>query len=350
MSTKKALVLSGGSILGSFQAGAIAKVLESGFAPDAIYGTSVGSLNGAFLAERAGKAKRQGHGIDWKEIGNELVLTWQNRITSSSQLAVKRGIFKLVWSIIRKRFSGLVNTAPLQQLVRDLLNEDDLRESPVAFCACSVNVATGEAVYATKDFAEILDYVIASTAIPLEMPTSLIGDAAFVDGGIREVAPFRRAIEEGADEVVCIVCQPEKMQGASFNVGNFFKIVPRLMDIVTNELVNNDLQRFQKVNDWVDAYEQFKLRLLDKFQKYGLKQNETDTIAKELHTLFGSKYRHIEITIIRPQNEIVMDLLHFTSKEIRQAVEYGRDTAEKALEQKSFQKTAAPLSGIAATP
>lgn len=52
----KAFVLSGGSIKGAFQAGVITDLLTSGsFMPDAIYGTSVGSLNGAFLADRAGR-------------------------------------------------------------------------------------------------------------------------------------------------------------------------------------------------------------------------------------------------------------------------------------------------------
>ena len=53
---KKAFVLSGGSIKGAFQAGALADLLTSKtFTPDAIYGTSVGSLNGAFIADRAGR-------------------------------------------------------------------------------------------------------------------------------------------------------------------------------------------------------------------------------------------------------------------------------------------------------
>jgi hypothetical protein len=44
-SDMKALVLSGGSILGAFQAGAIAKVLGDGFVPELVIGTSVGALN-----------------------------------------------------------------------------------------------------------------------------------------------------------------------------------------------------------------------------------------------------------------------------------------------------------------
>ena len=43
-------VLGGGGALGSYQAGALQALLEHGVVPDAIYGASVGSLNGAYLA------------------------------------------------------------------------------------------------------------------------------------------------------------------------------------------------------------------------------------------------------------------------------------------------------------
>ncbi len=42
---KRALVLGGGAIKGAYQAGAIKVLLNKGFAPDHLYGISVGSLN-----------------------------------------------------------------------------------------------------------------------------------------------------------------------------------------------------------------------------------------------------------------------------------------------------------------
>lgn len=70
---KKAFVLSGGSIKGAFQADALADLLTSKtFIPDAIYGTSVGSLNGALIADRAGRYVNAGNEVDWVSIGNEL--------------------------------------------------------------------------------------------------------------------------------------------------------------------------------------------------------------------------------------------------------------------------------------
>jgi NTE family protein len=73
MTTKKALVLSGGSVKGAFQAGAIKALIEKGYTFDKIYGISVGSLNGTFMCNEAGKQVAFGNKIDWKYIGDHLV-------------------------------------------------------------------------------------------------------------------------------------------------------------------------------------------------------------------------------------------------------------------------------------
>ena len=50
-SEKLAFVLSGGGSLGSVQVGCLEALLQHGIFPDLIVGTSVGALNGAFLAK-----------------------------------------------------------------------------------------------------------------------------------------------------------------------------------------------------------------------------------------------------------------------------------------------------------
>ena len=82
-----------------------------------------------------------------------------------------------------------------------------------------------------------------------EVPVTLIGKSPYVDGGVREVAPLKRAIDDGAQEIICVVCQPESLQGVSFLPGNLADFALRLMDIVTNELVNNDRVHIRAAKD-----------------------------------------------------------------------------------------------------
>jgi NTE family protein len=332
MKIEKALVLSGGSIKGAFQAGAIAELLERGFVPDAIYGTSVGSLNGAFLAERAGRVVREGETPDWAELGQALERFWLEELHSPAQVGTQRQAIPLVVSLLRQSFEGLIDTSPLRALLHDQLRPENLRASPIAFFACAINLASGEAVYASPDYSGILDYIMASTAIPIEMPYVTIGKAPHVDGGVREVAPLSRAIEDGAQEIVCILCQPRDLQGVSFRPGNLMDFSLRLMDVITNELINNDIDRFRKVNEWVETFNQVEGDLETLFNARGVTETDSQEMQKRLADLPFSEWRHIPITVIRPENEIVLDLLHFTPAEIAEVIQQGRNIAKEALD------------------
>src|SRR5512133_3180998 len=50
MKKKLAFVLGGGGSRGAMQAGALRALLEAGYLPDLVTGTSIGAANGAFLA------------------------------------------------------------------------------------------------------------------------------------------------------------------------------------------------------------------------------------------------------------------------------------------------------------
>jgi predicted acylesterase/phospholipase RssA len=59
----------------------------------------------------------------------------------------------------------------------------------------------GDMTYASNDDPSIFDYVIASSSLPFLMPAVCIGGdqkKMFLDGGLREVAPLREAIDDGA--------------------------------------------------------------------------------------------------------------------------------------------------------
>lgn len=331
MGSKKALVLSGGSIKGSFQAGALAELLESGFVPDAIYGTSVGSLNGAFLADRAGRAVQKGEKPDWPALGRELEDFWVSKLHSPAQVGSQKNVVPLVVSLARQTFDGLIDTSPLRVLVEEQIDPENLRAAPVRFFACAVNLVTGEAIYASEDWSGILDYIMASTAIPIEMPYVSIGKSPYVDGGVREIAPLGRAIEDGAEEIVCILCQPRDLQAVSFKPGNLIEYAFRLMEVVSTELINNDIDRFRKVNAWVETFNEVQSELETMVGTREVAEAAGRGVRDTLAELPFQDWRRIPMTVIRPDNEIVLDLLHFTPVEIREVIKQGRNIAKKVL-------------------
>lgn len=304
----QALVLGGGSIKGAFQAGALAEVLAQGFAPRIITGTSVGALNGAFLAERAGRAAAGP--VEWPAIGADLEQFWKANVTRPDDIIEVRSKGKVALSALFSRFDGLVKTDRLQALVRKELNEDNIRSSPVALYAGSVNLADGEIIYAHRGFPNLLDYVIASTAIPIMMPISMIGNYPYYDGGIRDIAPLKQAIDAGASEIICIACQPFKTGGADFHRGNILHLVDRVVTIMTNEILRNDLEYASFINEYCPR----------------------DGTPVESGPLRG--YRYIPIRIIQPARPIEVQIDSFTEKDIAAMLALGRWAAQEVLNRK----------------
>jgi NTE family protein len=350
MDSKKALVLSGGSIKGAFQAGALAELLESGFVPNAIYGTSVGSLNGAFLADRAGRAVKGGEKPDWPQLGRELEDFWLNKLHSPSQVGAQRSTIPLVLSLVRQTFNGLIDTSPLRGLVQEQIDPENLRESPVKFFACAVNLVTGEATYAHEDWSGILDYIMASTAIPIEMPYVSIGKSPYVDGGVREIAPLSRAIDDGADEIVSILCQPRELQAVSFKPGNLIEYAFRLMEVVTTELINNDIDLFRKKNAWVETFNEAQRGLESAMSRQEMAEADQRSVRETMAELPFKDWRRIPMTVIQPDNEIVLDLLHFTPVDIEEVIKQGRNIAKRELAAASAKSESVGGTGTAETP
>ncbi|MFI5253088.1 MAG: patatin-like phospholipase family protein [Bacteroidota bacterium] len=309
----KALVLSGGSIKGSFQAGAIVELLNAGYAPDSIYGVSVGSLNGAFITDRASRYQQNGK-IDWTRIAIELESLWKNNINSFDKIGEKNSDIGVLWQMIWSNFNGLIDTSRLHNLIRSLIKENNLRASPVKFTVGSVNLANGEFVQADSGYPNILDYTIASTAIPIMMPISKINNQPLVDGGVRNVAPLKYAIDDGADSIICIACQPKQLQSITFEGGNLLQYSDRLMDIVINGIVTNDLE-------WADYINTYCPKDGTKVQEGPLK---------------GCRY--IPIGIIRPKTEPQINIENFTAADIAQMIDLGHYAAKEALKTDTLRK------------
>jgi len=171
MPNMPAFVLSGGSILGAFQAGAIYQVLQDGFAPQAIFGVSAGALNGAFLADRAGRQLIAGKPLDWKLIGQQLIDFWINNVTDPSVLIEKKTGAGLLFDVLFDNFNGLVGTVHLKNLVHREIRPENLKkcfDAGLVYRAGTVNLMTGEMIYADASAAylgNLIDYIYASTAI-----------------------------------------------------------------------------------------------------------------------------------------------------------------------------------------
>ena len=230
-SSGHALVLGGGSLKGAFQVGALMALFESGFIPNHLYGISVGSLNATFLANEAARQQAETGQVDWVKVGKYLIEFWIRNITKPDDVAVIRSRFRMGYNTLMSRFDGLLENSPIQNLIRKNVNIDTLRAGPVTLKIGAVDIIEGDMYYADLQDPNFLDFVYASSSLPFLMPAMQIGGdhrRAFLDGGLREVAPLRVAIEDGATDIACVACHAKKIYNEKFNYRNLLNLMDGL--------------------------------------------------------------------------------------------------------------------------
>ncbi|MEE8295755.1 MAG: patatin-like phospholipase family protein [Sphingomonadales bacterium] len=316
---KRALVIGGGSIKGAFEAGAIKVILDSGFVPDAIYGVSVGALNGGYLANFMGANP----GKSWPEAGDELLDFWKTKVTSFKVLGKERKKLKVYWKIAFGGFKGFLNMNALRDLIHKEVKASNIAKSKGAFFPGVVDLETGTFFYgnAKTDPDDFVDYIIASTREPILMELMHLDNKTLIDGGVRNISPLKSAIDAGANEIITIATQPEEVTpevGKDYE--SLMTLAGRTIGIMTNEIVNNDLNLASKIN----------LACIH----YGKKTNQFKITAGPL-----KGYKYVESTIIRPDQALAVDITNFTPADIQMMIDRGTQRANEALKARNAFRT-----------
>lgn len=180
-----AFVLSGGASLGAIQVGMLEALYERGIFADVVVGTSVGALNGAFVASRPQSV----------HTARELGEIWRG---------LSRGrVFPL------NPFSGLLgfagarsNLVPgtgLRRLISDQLTVERIEDTLVPLHVVATDVMRGEDVRLSEG--PLLEALLASTAIPGVLPPVEWDGRTLIDGGVTNNAPVSHALELGASRI-----------------------------------------------------------------------------------------------------------------------------------------------------
>jgi len=182
------LVLGGGGLKGLAHLGAWRALEEAEFTPEGILGTSIGSLVGACLAA----------GMDAEEL--------EERARKLTRTEIARVQRRAVW------FNGL--RAPsvfrgqvLREYVESVLPEGGWESLRIRFQLNAVELGRGRTEWfgiGARTDVPLLDAVYASNALPVFYPPARLPGGIYVDGGVEDALPLRRAVELGATSVVAI--------------------------------------------------------------------------------------------------------------------------------------------------
>lgn len=184
---KIGLVLEGGGMRGLYTAGVIDVMLDHGFEPDVVCGTSAGVTFGVnLLSKQRGRVLR----YNKRFIGDRRYISLHSWLTTGN--------------MINKDFAyGL--------LPRELdpFDEETFEKSKAEFYATITNMRTGQAEYVRiTDTWKQMDVIRASASLPIIcQPVEWQGEK-YLDGGLADNIPLDKCLELGCDKVIIVLTRP----------------------------------------------------------------------------------------------------------------------------------------------
>ncbi|HLK73209.1 MAG TPA: patatin-like phospholipase family protein [Streptosporangiaceae bacterium] len=178
-----AFVLGGGGLLGAHEVGMLRALAEAGVRPDLVVGTSIGAINGAFVAaDPQGAAARLAR--MWQ--GEELRLAFSEKLWGRAVRLVRSG-------------THLHSFEPLARLLSAALPGPDFADLKLPFQCVAAGIESASARWFASG--PVVPAVMASCAVPGLLPPVEIDGAHYFDGGLVDSIPVGRAVALGASTV-----------------------------------------------------------------------------------------------------------------------------------------------------
>lgn len=179
-----AFVLGGGGRFGAAEVGMLTALVRAGIEPDLVLGTSIGAINGAAIA------------ADPTSDGAAHLRSLWSEVERSGLFG---GSFVDRVRHVASTRTSLHSNEPLRRLLDHVVGDRRIEELAVRFQCVAACIETAEATW--FDRGPVTERVLASCAVPGLLPAVEVDGRHYLDGGVVDSIPVRRAIELGADRV-----------------------------------------------------------------------------------------------------------------------------------------------------
>ncbi|MBI2568298.1 MAG: patatin-like phospholipase family protein [Candidatus Schekmanbacteria bacterium] len=322
---KVALVLSGGGARGAYEAGILRYLLCDLSAHlgdrlrlDVIVGTSVGAINGIWIAGRGltSASARQLSDV-WCALRSDQIFRFGARDLVRLPRLLRGGSRRP-----NARQVSLLDPAPLRELIYHRLPWEGMRRrlftgEVEAIVISATEIATGRSIHFVDhhrgsvpgfmpyDVADLLPvrltplHCLASAAIPFFFPPVDLGGNYFVDGALRQNTPLSPALRLGADRVLVIgvkrsfrARRDAALEKSRDRPPNLVFLLGKALNALTLDSIEEHLMRL----------EQFNTLLSWGATAFG------STFLERLNAVIapvrGAPYRHVRTCYMRPSEDI----------------------------------------------
>lgn len=185
---KRALVVEGGGMKAAYANGVLSAFEEAGHTDwDAVYGTSAGGALAAWFA--AGQARHAER--TWDYAADRRILSYRRFLRRRGPLLDHDALYEIVYELEHPIDQAAIHRSPY----------------PV-FVTCS-RLRDGHTTYHDLRDGYVIPWLKATGRLPFAAGDAvIIHGEAYLDGGITDPIPVRKAVEDGATDVTLIVNKP----------------------------------------------------------------------------------------------------------------------------------------------
>jgi len=290
-----ALIMSGGGARGAYEAGVLSYVLddlprrlERPVRFQILTGTSVGAIHACYIAATLGRP-HAGRGLI--DIWRSLEVRGVYQVGVGDVVGIPLRLLGLAGrrtmpaeGAIPERLTGLLDTLPLERLVRESIPWDDLRRhvdagEVDAVAVAATEISSGKSVvwvdnregavrrWARDPFVIARParlgpgHALASAAIPFLFPAPRIDGAYYCDGGLRLNTPLAPALRLGADRLLIVGLRhmPTPAEEAALaahreaNYSSLAYLAGKVLNALLLDHVDYDVDRLRLVNAILDT-------------------------------------------------------------------------------------------------
>jgi NTE family protein len=177
---RTAYVLGGGGLLGAHEVGMLRALSEAGIRPDMVVGTSIGAVNGAFVAADPDRAAERLSEL-WG--GESLGVVFSETVLGRAVRLARSG-------------THLHAIDPLRELLAETLPVKDFSDLQLPFHCVAACIEDATARWFSAG--PIVPAVMASCAVPGLLPPVEVDGRHYFDGGLVDSIPVGRAVALGA--------------------------------------------------------------------------------------------------------------------------------------------------------
>lgn len=305
MTTRLAIVLSGGGAKGAFQVGVLDALINThGVKPAIVVGTSTGAI--------------QALGVAQNDVTGMLNV-WTSIKSNRDIYKEREGI---VGALLGEK--ALYDASPLRKLLKNFANPGKLAASGVELRLGVVSLQSGEFRTIDQSVPDIHNWVYASCAMPVFFdPLQTSDKQQWVDGGVRDVTPLGSALELNPTGVLVIRASPASKPATAKRFGGMIPIGLRAVNLLQSEVSRNDLANTSLINDMLAARDQ----MFTALEAEGHSATEANKVLLPLDNQLA-KYRFAHVRVIEPTEEF-SDTLEFDPAKIGKAIEAGRAVVDQ---------------------